>query len=87
MEITTITPQEFQSGKKRRIPKAEADRIACALISTHIQDNWPDETIGEWMDASHNIDINSKNGVKVLKAINEIQTRLQRKGRRKDATT
>lgn len=86
MEITTITPQEFQAGKKYRITKAEANRIACSLISTHIQDNWPHETIGEWMDAFHRVDINSKNGVKVLKAINEIQTRLQRKGRRKDAT-
>lgn len=86
MEITTITPEEFLSGKRYRITKAEANRIACALISTHIQLNWPNETISEWMDIFHHIDIKGRNGIKVLEAINAIQIRLQRKGRSKDAT-
>jgi len=81
MEIRTITPQEFLAGNLHRITKKEADRIAAALVSVHIQLNWPNEVIEEWMWLFHHTDSKSRNGVKVLKAINDILVRLQRKGR------
>jgi hypothetical protein len=89
MEIRMITPQEWLEGNamgRRRFSDKEATRIACALISTHIQHNWPDETIGEWMRIFHHTDVHSKNGIKVLKAINKILKQLQRKGTRVETT-
>jgi len=85
VEIKTITTKEFQEGNakgKRRISDKEATRIACAMISTHIQLNWPDDVIEEWMQTFHHTDAKSKNGMKILRAMNKILIGLQRKGRR-----